>query len=127
MLLKTVNDKHEALIAQSWDTQVFGSRPFIYGVTTDEELSAWFCSVSERPLNIAICHDRDLYFELDGKRGYIAVSRHDTIAYANWVGVGMYNLFEIDRTQRREVEDSGISLEEFLIATISAYGGVVVK
>jgi len=124
--LKTVNDNHEGLIDRSWDTQLFGSRPFEFDLTTDGELSAWLSEIEGIPLKVVTNRDRDLYFTLNGKRGYIAVSQH-TRAYANFIGGGMYTLFELTQSQRREIADAGISLEEFLTATITAYGGVVVK
>jgi len=121
-----VTQNHEDLIAKSWDTQVFGSRPFEFGLTTDGELSAWLSEIYGIPLKVVTNRDRDLYFSLNGKRGYIAVSQH-TRAYANFIGGGMYTLFEIAQSQRREIADAGISLEEFLIATVTAYGGVVAE
>jgi len=121
-----VTQNHEDLIARSCDTQIFSSRPFEFDLTTDAELSAWLSVVLKRQMKVVTNRDRDLYFTLNGKRGYISVSQHSR-AYANFIGGGMYTLFEIAQSQRREVEESGISLEEFLIATVSAYGGVVVE
>jgi len=98
-LLKTVNENYEGIILLNGDTKVFGSsRPFEYGVTTDEELSAWLTGVLKRQMKVVTDHDLSLHFTLNGKRGYANVITH-TRAFADFIEGGMYTLFEIDGTQ----------------------------
>jgi len=120
----TVSNEHESLIDEDCDTEIFGSRPFIYGVTSDEELSAWASEIKGRLLKVVTDKDKYLYFSLGGKYGYVGVSRHNTIAYVNVLDGG-YHLFEVSAEQRQEIEESGIVFEEYLIATVASYGGIV--
>jgi len=124
-IASTGNQNHEAIINEDSKTEIFGSRQFIYGVTSDEELSVWASEIKKSPLKVVTNHDRDLYFSIKGRRGYVSVSRHTTIAYANFISGGSYTLFGVFAEQRKEIEESGITFEEYLIATISAIGGVV--